>query len=96
MMKGSKTHFFIKRGRKHAHGVCLSDAGNIVAFTMPVDAWDNPLAHGLRPMLKDGMPYDVEEAVDAMLRIGGSEHITQAALDLLNSVPRNKEPQCQP
>lgn len=90
-MEGSETRFLIKRGRLLAHGVKLSDRGTIVAFSVPVGAWDTPEAHGLRPMLHKGAIYPAERAAATLLKIGEHMGITQSALELLNSVPRNKE-----
>jgi hypothetical protein len=91
MQEGSEVRLLLKRGHKHAHGVKMGGGCTVTHFTIPVDAWDNPIKHGLRPLVHDGVVYPYEQAVRTFLRIAQQYGSTAAALDLLNNVLRNKE-----
>ena len=88
MLLGSRAHLLIKRGRLYAHIVVID--GSVKVTTLPVRVWDFPEEFHLRPLLKNNLPYPVDEAVQRLLKAGVSLGISEAADKLLRGdVPRN-------
>lgn len=88
-MDRSKTVLMCKRGRTLAHAVVLD--ANVDTKEFPVAAWWHPEEFGLRPMLQNGQPYPVAQAMIRLLSAGRNLGITERAKHLLDSVVLRNE-----
>lgn len=68
MQHGSQTVLLAKRGRTYCHAVVIDS--NVDSKEFPVRAWWHPEEFGLRPMLQNGQPYPVAQALVRMLSAG--------------------------